>query len=526
MHKLLYGHRSNQQQIAESMIAIAFLLLVALAHLPSLFAWFNGDDFIHIQELAISFPKLLTKTLSAHVFDPVQKDIHFRPLTNIFMGLLFDTASPIFIRSIILFLHFINGWLLFHLAQKIFNNSFGPFVSACLFLVNPSLCLTIYWISAIGDVLITFFGLLIMILFENQEKGYWSNILIIIYFILGLFSKEMIFTLPVLLLFYSFYFHRILKDWRLISILALVALIFFVFRGFYIGSFFAGKANFYYFSFGGNTLLAIVKYAVWIFSPFPFHWIVKQPVLLAFSLIWILGLFVTIRRENGIKNLKELSIFLIMIIISLLPVINSPGNWYLYFPMTFFALACASILSKIKIRPVLVVLIGFIFSCYIGVSNYHSINFSKSGEFQRSILKKLSQLPEKTIIIAGIPRSYGSGIPLLSFDFIAENALNRFYNIQKKIHYMFISNIENYNIKTYVWCKENQVEMQLPPKTYSYFWDIGDETSRNGWEIKPLVMNILGKPTSVRLQKKPGTPFYIYNGNTLERYPECCNIRR
>jgi len=104
--------------------------------------------------------------------------------------------------------HAANTALLFALLRRLTGAFWRPFFVAALFGVHPMHVESVAWISERKDVLSAFFFLLTLLAWERwarapERRGYWR--LALVFFALGLLSKSMIVTLPVVLLLLDFW---------------------------------------------------------------------------------------------------------------------------------------------------------------------------------------------------------------------------------------------------------------------------------------------------------------------------------
>jgi Flp pilus assembly protein TadD len=100
--------------------------------------------------------------------------------------------DPFGFRLTNLLLHFFNAVLLFFLAKKIFKSESIAFISSFFFAVYPAHVPAVAYVSGRADLLMFFFGMLLMLFFMYfREKG--NRVLLSLsslFFILAVFSKE------------------------------------------------------------------------------------------------------------------------------------------------------------------------------------------------------------------------------------------------------------------------------------------------------------------------------------------------
>ena len=128
-------------------------------------------------------------------------------------------------------LHFLNGILVFLIAQHIFRRSLPSeteartyaFLAAGFFLVHPVQTEAVTYISSRSELLSTgFYGLAFLIFVKRKpsEIGFLWSLVVAALFLPGLFSKETVISLPAVLVVYDFLFlsgtsvREILSRWR------------------------------------------------------------------------------------------------------------------------------------------------------------------------------------------------------------------------------------------------------------------------------------------------------------------------
>jgi tetratricopeptide (TPR) repeat protein len=127
-------------------------------------------------------------------------------------------------------LHFVNGTLIFLIAERLFDRGgvnfqsrIGAALAAGLFLVHPVQTESVTYISSRSELLSTCFyliGLMLFILWPDRRAGFLLSLIIVVPFVLGIGSKETVITLPAALVLYDFLFlsngsfRPLLSRWR------------------------------------------------------------------------------------------------------------------------------------------------------------------------------------------------------------------------------------------------------------------------------------------------------------------------
>ncbi len=104
-------------------------------------------------------------------------------------------------------LHVINVWLLFYLLKSVTGAFWRSLLVAALFALHPLRVESVVWIAERKDVLSTFFWMLTLIFYclYAKKKDVSMYILALFSFTLGLLSKQMLVTVPAVLLLMDFW---------------------------------------------------------------------------------------------------------------------------------------------------------------------------------------------------------------------------------------------------------------------------------------------------------------------------------
>jgi tetratricopeptide (TPR) repeat protein len=116
-------------------------------------------------------------------------------------------ANPTAMHRVNLGLHIANALLLFLVLRRMTGSTWGSGVVAALFALHPLHVESVAWISERKDVLSTFFWLLTMWAYTEYARrsaaGWYATALL--FFTLGLMSKAMLVTLPLVLLLLDYW---------------------------------------------------------------------------------------------------------------------------------------------------------------------------------------------------------------------------------------------------------------------------------------------------------------------------------
>jgi len=192
-----------------SIIVLAVVCIVVYAN--SLFNGFVYDDYPtivenpHIQELAENIPSFF----NLNYFKIAGIEASYRPVATFSYYLLFQifglNAFGYHLAS--LMIHILNVLLVYVLASRILEDRWSPLIAGLLFACHPALTEAINCISYNEDLLAAVFFLLALVLYLTlSTKNY---VLSLICFLLGLLSKEMVITLPAIIVLYDMTFNRL-----------------------------------------------------------------------------------------------------------------------------------------------------------------------------------------------------------------------------------------------------------------------------------------------------------------------------
>lgn len=168
-------------------------LVSLLVFVPSLAAWFSGEDFSFVLPASTGKP-----------FYQTWQNLFYRPLPNLLWQ--FDYAvwglnAPGY-HLTNLVLHAANVWLVGWLVRKTDHSEFAGVVAAALFALTPVHIEPVVWLAGRPDLLATFFSLLSLVAMQHFFSG--SNRLLyaasVIAFGAAIFSKEAAAGIPLVLI--------------------------------------------------------------------------------------------------------------------------------------------------------------------------------------------------------------------------------------------------------------------------------------------------------------------------------------
>ena len=190
------------------LIALLLALGTLVVFLPvGGFGFVNYDDPDYVTENGfvkngLSWPSIMQAFTSFHA-------CNWHPLT--WLSHMTDCTlfglNPGAMHFVNVLFHAANTALLFTLLRRLTNKIWAAAFIAALFAWHPLHIQSVAWISERKDVLSTFFGLLTLLAYakfaqENSRRNYW---LAVFFFALGLMAKQMLVTLPFVMLLLDFW---------------------------------------------------------------------------------------------------------------------------------------------------------------------------------------------------------------------------------------------------------------------------------------------------------------------------------
>jgi tetratricopeptide (TPR) repeat protein len=200
--------------VANNLLAISALALVGvLVYLNSLSNGFVFDDYaVIVENKYINNPGTdFLSFFNRSYFKIAGGEASYRPVATLSYYLIHLAAglNPFYYHLTSVALHILNILLVYWMACLILRNPLSALIAGLLFACHPAQTETVDCISYNEDLLTGLFFLLAFILYlkatpqdlKKAEAKYYSGSLL--FFLLGLLSKEMAITLPAVLLLYD-----------------------------------------------------------------------------------------------------------------------------------------------------------------------------------------------------------------------------------------------------------------------------------------------------------------------------------
>lgn len=187
------------------LICISYLLFGYLLFKPALSSYFFQDDWFTFK---ISNVSSLADFLT--FFVPRTDVIYYRPLgMQVFffiMHRLFE-FNPVYYRLIALLTHSFNSFLIYYLLTIIGFRKIISYVTGIFFITSTTNFIPLFWSSTFPFILgVTLFLLALIFYIKNQIIN--NNFISLLFFLLGLFTFEIIAVFPIIILFWEIIIKR------------------------------------------------------------------------------------------------------------------------------------------------------------------------------------------------------------------------------------------------------------------------------------------------------------------------------
>lgn len=182
-------------------IYCAFLLVSFVIYRPAFSSYFFQDDWFTFQiSKANNFKEFV------EFFIPRTDVIYYRPLgmqIYFFIMKLFFGFEVIFYRLVTLLIYSLNGLLMYKLYTRFKLSKLASFLGASLFVGSAATYIPFYWSATFPFVLGPLFFISSLLTYLSNKK-----IVSFILYILGIFTLEIIFVLPFILVVWELLFNK------------------------------------------------------------------------------------------------------------------------------------------------------------------------------------------------------------------------------------------------------------------------------------------------------------------------------
>jgi protein O-mannosyl-transferase len=340
----------NAERIWRKAIILIPVALALLSSMNTLWHDFASDDLQQVLANAfIRDLKNLPLAFTTSVWSFATSEIgatsqpYYRPLFSVLFTLnyaLFGTASAFGWHLVNVLVHALVTLLVFIVCREFTGSRKLSLITASLFAVHPAHAESVAWISGVTDPLMALFLLpafYFYLLYQKNRKPYLMA-LMLLFFLLALWSKETAIALPVVIAYCElFHFNGSLPLKQKAARLSLLAAMFILPVAIYIfarfqafGAFVAGDDLRYPLSAAILTIpLALAKYL----------WLLAVPV--GYSYQHLTPFVSSVTSWQFFAPLLIIGVVVVAVIFSKTPLLKFSGVWFL----AFLAPALAGIVS-------------------------------------------------------------------------------------------------------------------------------------------------------------------------------------
>lgn len=203
----------------KKIVSISIIVLIAiLSYANSLnnsFVW--DDNVLIVENDFVKNPKYFKEIFSKDFFDISGVEFNFkygyyRPVIT--LSYLIDHSiwklNPSGFHLTNILLHAFNSVLIYLILFSLLENNFIPFLASIIFAAYPVHTESVTWISGRTDVMAGFFFFLSFYFYQRGNRGDRADmklyIVSVLSFAMALLSKEMAFSLPLILIVYDYLF--------------------------------------------------------------------------------------------------------------------------------------------------------------------------------------------------------------------------------------------------------------------------------------------------------------------------------
>lgn len=411
--------------------AVCLLLFISLAaYSPIINSYFVADDFgyvwLYMRQQLVDVPRLFAADWSQGIWGFNLGEL--RPL--IALSFIWDALlwgnNPLGYHLTNLLVHSASSALVFFTLRRLLGADLtAATLSAVLFAVHPVHVEAVSWISGRNELISTFFYLSSFLTFViyRAVKRTRHYVFSLILFILGLFSKEMVMSLPLMLVAYDVVCPRMaiggrqLKRWLphigyvtiLVLYLCLRKRIFGnALRNGNIPDFVIRQGEYLSYLFPPMDMLVGIIRSRWVL-------LLWAALILAFSLWLLLHGKARNRAQVMLAGVVHPVLFfsIVWYSISIIPLISTYRSArHLYLPSFGLCIAIGLVLPRAltKRRMVIATFAALIAVCS-AESLYHAVRWKQAAQLSRQMRDELQQIaqdvPEGSgLILVNTPASY------------------------------------------------------------------------------------------------------------------------
>ena len=347
---------------------------------------------------------------------------------NPLLFIIFKLANSLFglqqqwYHGVSILLHATNAWLVYILAKKLLSKhqlqaAYWASLCGLFFLIWPVQVEAISWIAAWPHLWATLFYLLSLIFYlkYSEAKKKSSLFLSIIFFIVGIMCKEIVMTLPLIIILLDWHSNYKLSFKKLGPYFVFLLLFFFLrwqSTGQVLGYYGQGSMGLKIDQWLGNLAIIFLNWASagyfqGIFYKIWYHYLW---VLVAGFLISLLAYVLYLWRFQY----KQRLIIFLMLLISTIPILplglhrsTFAGERYLYLPTIFFVIWFISLLANLHLTVLKkMAIIFFMATCFLFIIHDKNITWFEAGKLSQQIVNSYEHLnlgPGAKLISVALP---------------------------------------------------------------------------------------------------------------------------
>ena len=222
--------------------------------------YFFQDDFF-----MLSLARIKNFSDFLRFFLPHTDVQFYRPLSHelfFFVGKIIFGFNPLGFHFIVYSFYISNIYLVYRLSRYFLNSSYAQYFITSLFSISAIHYNSLFWLANFSYVLVTFIFLLSINIYLKYKSQ--KSILLIILFILGLLTNELMVMFPVVTTAYEVIYskNKFVKNIRLFISISIVLFLYLIWR------FIIFKTNFntYKYIFDGSVISSLRWYFLWSFN--------------------------------------------------------------------------------------------------------------------------------------------------------------------------------------------------------------------------------------------------------------------
>lgn len=378
---------------------INFILFISIVIISLILilnrGYFSHDELQLIGKINNGSDKLFNFDIFNNVFQrPISRNF------EIFILYLFGNIPQI-THIISLLILSLNSYLLFQLLCNLNFNKELSYLSSLLFLVSPLSLFSVAWFMGIEDqfyILFTLLGLLLFLKYieSNLKIKFIFLFCSLLFLMLSFYSKETGIVFVFYLLVYIIYTKNFTNKYVMFGFLSVVILtsIYLIIKFNYTNINIVSSSSGYLLNL---SIFNILKNFI-IYFGFPFNFSIVDAAgfnnLINYKLfISIIFHIILLYLFYRIFNLKLLSLYLVLFIITLLPVliISKQEGQYLYGTSIIFSVFVSSLLIKSKNKILMIIILIILIFHSFKISLY----YNQTGAIQYNLINSFKFLFHK-----------------------------------------------------------------------------------------------------------------------------------